>query len=105
MLSTVPSVPTTSTSEPLITPKPQAAGVPPAGGVAQSASGVGVGVGAGVVVLDGLLLVVALAVGVVWVEPQDVRTNAKTAIPPRPDRFIVVDPISEGSAHLPAFEA
>jgi hypothetical protein len=31
--------------------------------VAQSASGVGVGVGAGVVVLDGLLLVVALAEG------------------------------------------
>jgi len=57
---------------------------------------VGVGVGAGVVVLDGLLLVVALAVGVVWVEPQDVRTNAKTAIPPRPDRFIVVDPSPKG---------
>jgi hypothetical protein len=61
-------------------------------------------VGAGVTVLDGLLLVVALAVGAVCVEPQDVRTNTKAAIPPRPDRFIVVDPISDRSAHLPAFE-
>jgi hypothetical protein len=70
--------------------------------MAQSASGVRVGVGAGVVVLDGLLLVVALAVGAVCVEPQDVSANAKTAIPPRPDRFIVVDPIVDRSAHLPA---
>jgi hypothetical protein len=54
--------------------------------------------------LDGLLLVVAVAVGTVCVEPQDASTSTKAAIPPRPDRFIVVDPISDRSAHLPAFE-
>jgi hypothetical protein len=72
--------------------------------VAQTASGVGVGVGAGVAMLDGVLLVVAVAVGTVCVEPQDASTSTKAAIPPRPDRFIVVDPISDRSAHLPAFE-
>jgi hypothetical protein len=82
----------------LITPKPQAAGVPSGGALTQAASGpagagvgVGVGVGTRLAVLAGLLLVWTGAVGVGVSEPHDATTSTRVESPPTRHRFIVVD--------------